>query len=128
MADGVNETARQGLQRLDDTAEILRYRDEAPKFFAALRGLNLLQEASIAQIEADTRVLLTHDFTLGDVGRAVRELRAKLSHMMPANLSFVSLLHSRGGLLAFLETFETLESFGSQGERPETDRERKRER
>lgn len=116
MADGVNEAAKKGLQRLDDTAEILRYREEAPAFFAALRGLALLQESSVADMEAATRELLTRDYTLEEVGRAVRDLRSKLFNMMPANLSFVSLLHARGGLLAFLETFETLESFGSQGE------------
>lgn len=100
--------------RLDATAEILKYRAEAPAFFVALRALSLLPEVQVVSIEQATRELLTTDFTLDEVSGAVRRLRASLSSMTTDHLAFVTLLHARGGLLAFLETFESLESFGSQ--------------
>ena len=121
--DGVSEAtqdvARQDdtadiTMRLDATVEILKYRAEAPAFFVALRALSLLPEVEVASIEQATRELLTTDFTLDEVSSAVRRLRASLSSMTTDHLAFVTLLHARGGLLAFLETFESLESFGSQ--------------
>lgn len=116
VTDGTttSESAMQSLKHLDDTAEILRYRVEAPAFFKALHGLCLLPEDEVKSLQQDTLVFLTSDYSLAQVGVALQQLRARLCNMTPSHLKFVSLLHSRGGLLVFLETFDSLDALNSQ--------------
>lgn len=85
-----------------------------PGFFDALSGLNLLPAPQVATLVERTAPFLTTDYALGDVEAELRRLVSELSGMQPDELLFVARLHSHGGLLEFLATFESMAAFDTQ--------------
>lgn len=110
----VTDDAVRSVRRLEATADLLRYRAEMPAFLEALSGLNLLPAADVASLASRTLRFLTTDYALGEVEGELQLLARALSGMTADELLFVARLHSHGGLLEFLATFESMAVFDTQ--------------
>ena len=110
----MTDAAVRSVRRLESTADLLRFRAEMPSFLEALCGLNLLPAASIASLVESTETFITTDYALGKIETALVQLTSTLAGLGPDDMMFVSRLHSHGGLIEFLATFETMAVFDTQ--------------